>query len=343
MKEEDKKIIIRIMNIIALVGNAASLVLINAINFLSNYIEDFSEILNKIQNGKVSVLQQSIVLGLCMLFSIINLILSRNIKKNEGKISFLMAISIMFGSLYNIIAGFVSLIVIYKNKKGEETQENIKLEDVKSFNKWIYLLMFIIVFITFYTSVIANLLPNINVLVKGIAFYFGRIIVVVIPFLNVLKRDFKEFFNNKKIYIKEIIKTFSITILLYMPVTIIVNLITGSEATNQSLIKEIPLWITAILAVGVAPISEEILFRGFLRRIFKKDWVFIVTSGIIFGIIHCLYAEENWLMYLFVLPYAVMGAGLAKLYAKTNNIIANIALHFIWNLIVIGAMCILGI
>ena len=343
MKEEDKKIIIRIMNIVALIGNTISLVLINIINFLSNYIEELSEISNKFQNGKISILQQSIILSLCILFSIVNLILSRNIKKNEGKISFLMAISMMFGSFYNIIAGYVSLIAIYKNKKGEKIEENIKLENVKSFNKWIYLIMFIIVFIIFYTSIIVNQLPNINVFVMAIIIYLGRIIAVVIPFFKILKRDIKEFFKNKKKYIKEIIKTFSITMLVFLPASIVVSAITGSQSTNQNLIKEIPLWITAILAVGVAPISEEILFRGFLRRIFKKDWIFIATSGIIFGVIHCLYAEENWLMYLFILPYAVMGIGFAKLYAKTNNIIANIILHFIWNLIVIGAMCILSI
>lgn len=187
------------------------------------------------------------------------------------------------------------------------------------------------------------MLPNVNDIIKAIIFYFGRVIVVVIPFFSILKRDIKEFLNNKKKYLKEIIKTFSITILFYIPVALIINLITGSEATNQNLIKEIPLWITAILAVIIAPISEEILFRGFIRRIFKNDLVYIAISGIVFGIIHCMYAEENWLMYLFVLPYAVMGAGFAKLYAKTNNIVANILLHFIWNLLVLGTMCILNI
>ena len=43
-----------------------------------------------------------------------------------------------------------------------------------------------------------------------------------------------------------------------------------------------------------------------------------------------MYAEENLLMYLYILPYSVMGIGFAKLYTKTNNIYTNILIHFIW-------------
>lgn len=117
MQENNKKIIIRVMNVITLLGNIGTLILLNGINLLSKYVEEFSEISKNFENGRVSLLQQTIVLALCILFSIINLILSKNMEKNENKISFLMAISMMIGSLYNIIAGFVSIIIIYKKKK----------------------------------------------------------------------------------------------------------------------------------------------------------------------------------------------------------------------------------
>ena len=217
------------------------------------------------------------------------------------------------------------------------------MSKTKVINKLIYLLLFIAIFITFYTSLIANFFQDLNSWIKILLYYGGRIIVVVIPFFNILKRDIKEFLKNKKIYINKTIKTFSITLLFYIPITLVLNLILGSNSTNQNLISEIPLWITAILGIIVAPISEEILFRGFLRKIIKNDYVFIAISGIIFGIVHCMYIEENWLMYLFILPYAVMGIGFAKLYTKTNNIFANIIIHFLWNLIGVFGMLILSI
>lgn len=195
-------------------------------------------------------------------------------------------------------------------------------------------------FIIFYTSIVINKFPNINDWFKFIFIYLGRIVFAVIPFFIILKRDIKEFFKNIKIYIQEIIKIFSITILFYIPISFILNLVLGGNSTNQNIIKEIPIWITAILVIVVAPISEEILFRGFLRRFIKNDNLYIALSGIIFGVVHCIYAEENWLMYLFILPYAIMGAGFAKIYVKTNNIVSNICLHFIWNSIILCAMII---
>ena len=96
MKENDKKIVIRIMNSIALVGNIFTIILIPVIYFLSNYIEEYSEIINKFESGDVSIVAKMIILVLCCILNIINLFLTKNMKKNESKIS---------------------LIIIYKKKK----------------------------------------------------------------------------------------------------------------------------------------------------------------------------------------------------------------------------------
>lgn len=117
MQENDKKIIIRIMNSISLIGNIISLILINIMSLLVQYVDEFSRFSETLQNNNISILQQNIILVICIICSIINLVLSKNMQKNESKISFFMAISMMIGSIYNIIAGFVSIIVIYKKKK----------------------------------------------------------------------------------------------------------------------------------------------------------------------------------------------------------------------------------
>lgn len=346
MQENTKKIMIRIMNTISLIGNIGTIFFISVLTILAKYadqIPELSEFTEIISNSNVSILQQAIILGLCIIFSIVNLILSKNIQKNENKIAFFMAISMMMGSIYNIIAGFVCIIMIYKKRNGEEKEEVRKTDDIKTLKRLIYASLFVIIFIVFYTSIMIDLLPDFNPWLQIIIFYGGRVVFAIIPFFTTLKRDFKDFINNRKEYLKEFVKILSITLLFYVPVALIVNLITGNESTNQSLIKEIPLWLTAILAVIIAPISEEILFRGFIRKVFKNDLLFIIISGIIFGIIHCMYAEENLLMYLYILPYSVMGAGFAKLYTKTNNICTNILIHFIWNAIAMVAMIVLSI
>ena len=84
MKENDKKIVIRIMNSIALVGNIFTIILIPVIYFLSNYIEEYSEIINKFESGDVSIVAKMIILVLCCILNIINLFLTKNMKKNEN-------------------------------------------------------------------------------------------------------------------------------------------------------------------------------------------------------------------------------------------------------------------
>ena len=56
-----------------------------------------------------------------------------------------------------------------------------------------------------------------------------------------------------------------------------------------------------------------------------------------------MYKEDNLLMYLYILPYTIMGAGFAKLYTKTNNIFSNILMHFVWNSMALISMAIVSI
>ena len=117
MQENEKKIIVRVMNILAIIASLGTIALMGMINILAMYSEEYSKIFENIINGKVTFIQQCIIFGICIILNILSLILTKNMKKNEPVIAVCMAISMMFGGLYNIIAGFVSIIVIYKKKK----------------------------------------------------------------------------------------------------------------------------------------------------------------------------------------------------------------------------------
>jgi membrane protease YdiL (CAAX protease family) len=67
----------------------------------------------------------------------------------------------------------------------------------------------------------------------------------------------------------------------------------GIDATsaNQAALEEIinvsPLWML-ITSVICAPVVEELLFRGAIRRIIKNKRVFVIVSGLSFGLVHVL-------------------------------------------------------
>jgi len=88
---------------------------------------------------------------------------------------------------------------------------------------------------------------------------------------------------------------------------------------------------SVILATVIAPILEEIFFRGFCYPILKKRWgarVAMVLTSAFFAAIHAN-------LFAFV-PIFILGMGLSFIYEKRRSLIAPIALHLVHNSIFIG-------
>ena len=91
------------------------------------------------------------------------------------------------------------------------------------------------------------------------------------------------------------------------------------------------LFLAVIMGVVLAPLGEEIFFRGLfypaLRRRFGAAWGIVITA-LFFSALHFdLYR---------LLPIAVGGIGLTYLYEKTRNIWTSIIAHGVWNGIMIA-------
>jgi membrane protease YdiL (CAAX protease family) len=89
-------------------------------------------------------------------------------------------------------------------------------------------------------------------------------------------------------------------------------------------------WLTFALSVIIAPIIEEVVFRGVLFPAIAKRYGVIagvIISAIIFTLVHL-----DPVQMLSVLP---LGIYLAVMYLKTDSIYPGIILHAIWNLMVL--------
>ncbi len=86
-----------------------------------------------------------------------------------------------------------------------------------------------------------------------------------------------------------------------------------------------------ILAVGVAPLVEELIFRGVVLNYFFKQsqhyWLNIGLSAILFGFSHVFQAFN----FFDFLQYATMGAILATVYKRTRQLQYAVLLHAINN------------
>nr|MCR4581832.1 CPBP family intramembrane metalloprotease [Bacilli bacterium] len=103
---------------------------------------------------------------------------------------------------------------------------------------------------------------------------------------------------------KEKIKNFAIRVLIVTAIfygvkigaAIITSLLLtlfglSDTAVNQQLIEEMfksaPV-LSILTGVICAPVVEELLFRGTVRRIIKDKRVFVIVSGLLFGLVHVL-------------------------------------------------------
>lgn len=88
----------------------------------------------------------------------------------------------------------------------------------------------------------------------------------------------------------------------------------------------IAIGLLVIAAVILAPIVEELIFRGCLYRFLKSQTTLLpaqITSGIFFSMIH-------WNLLSF-LPLVLVGIFLARIYEKTGSILVAIWFHAFFN------------
>jgi membrane protease YdiL (CAAX protease family) len=93
---------------------------------------------------------------------------------------------------------------------------------------------------------------------------------------------------------------------------------------------------TLILGCVVAPICEEIVFRGFVftaLRNWRGTWPAAIVTALLFGAAHAASATVNALI-----PLAVMGFALCLLYRYTGSLYACILAHALNNSVGIGQM-----
>ena len=107
----------------------------------------------------------------------------------------------------------------------------------------------------------------------------------------------------------------------------VLNFDTSSmTSVNQNLIeiyvKTSP-FLMVVSTAFLAPFYEEVLFRLGINKVLNNKCLFIVISGMIFGLLHVFPLEEGVTLALGMMQsitYVTMGIFLSYTYYKTNNI-----------------------
>lgn len=83
----------------------------------------------------------------------------------------------------------------------------------------------------------------------------------------------------------------------------------------------------------MAPLGEEIYFRGFVYPVFRRKWGVgwgVILTGVFFALLHVDLIR--------FLPLALGGAGLAWLYQRTGSLLTAVIAHGVWNGVMMGLL-----
>lgn len=111
--------------------------------------------------------------------------------------------------------------------------------------------------------------------------------------------------------------------------------LSGAVADNASFLADEPLWallVFAVLAVTVAPVLEEVLFRGLVLRglmLRLGFWPAAVVSSVFFGLFHVQGADASSV--LVMASTVVFGLGLCVLARRTGRLGPGIGVHALRN------------
>ncbi|MBE6148343.1 MAG: CPBP family intramembrane metalloprotease [Firmicutes bacterium] len=326
--------------------------------FLAQVINSYRELYEETQNSswlETIKLYENIGESLLIVLAIITIILygiilynlfTKKEKYIQSKMILIVGIICFFTSesLYISILSLVNVIVWFfglRKTNVESYKDNVnnnldnneipKLEK-RAETKKTKLLAIIAVITFFFLPDIISLL-SFSYIFLSIILDVLLILICLLIFYPELKRDFKIFLENKNKYLKFIINKQITMFFIYYLVVLVVVLIKGDNAisVNQQVAESLPMLYIIPTCLIYAPFVEELIFRVSIRRFIKNDKIFIVVSGLFFGLLHTMSEATLFNMIVLSLPYAVLGSFFAYLLVKTENTTISIMSHFIHN------------
>lgn len=222
--------------------------------------------------------------------------------------------------------------------------------------RWKFLLV-ILIYILYQSNFIIGLISSIGLNFKSLPNYLNitlliindliYVFFVILLFNQEIKKGLKEIKKNFSSLAILSLNCWIIGSLIMTTSSIIISFITKQNTSaNEALVREsiklAPFYMLFACSI-VAPILEEMTFRRALKGIINNKWIFILVSGLGFGLLHVIGSGfKSPLDFLYIIPYGSMGCAFAYLLSKTDNITLPIIVHMIHNTILVLLQIIRG-
>ena len=198
----------------------------------------------------------------------------------------------------------------------KDLMNKIKYKELISFAIILFLFLYLDSIIALVTLSIENVkkLTLTETIIIIFIKYFILIILFIIKYKDYL---IKKWFDFKKNFIKYFEISFKNWflgfIIMFVTNIIISSLVPGlgkNESSVQDLIAKLP-FIAFILTTIFAPFTEEMVFRKYLQDCFNNKTIYMIISGLLFGLVHVM-GFGSLKEYLLIIPYGSIGLLFAK-------------------------------
>ncbi len=205
-----------------------------------------------------------------------------------------------------------------------------------------YVLEYIILIMTSF------LVVNILKLEQGIGYFFYietivdflLLVVLLIYSRKFLVKNVVKMFESVKTFLKNLFILLTTYVITFLAITISSSYLSMNSVSNYNQMGlesyfQISKYILGIKTIVIAPIIEEIVFRGVIFGVVRKKTILgaHIVTAIIFGLLHVWISVFNHgMLYLInIVPYIILSLGLSITYERTNNFIYAILFHMIHN------------
>jgi len=211
----------------------------------------------------------------------------------------------------------------------------------------------VVMFFFFYIGIlVGNIFNWLNIDITGFSLtdwavtdlsikLFMSLLAGVIYF-GYLESDFFKFKEKSKELFKKSIHYFGVIIGIKFLVAILITIVTVAyglevpQSQNQSTIDSLAQAAPVLIVISsliFAPFLEEVIFRMGLYKIIKQKHIFILVSGLIFGLMHIFPTNLPLAVAIMQsITYVSIGFALAYIYVKEQNIYLVMIVHALNNL-----------
>lgn len=178
----------------------------------------------------------------------------------------------------------------------------------------------------------------------NLIYYMVSFIIVLIFMFRFLRKSFSDIFDG----FGRFLTSAALGCVAYYAAAAVVNLVLSyllPDIINPSVQDEIELTKldydkTLVIAVLLAPLVEESIFRGALFGTIRPKSAFLAyaVTAVLFAVYHLwpyFIADFNWMDLLYLLQYIPVGLILAWCYERSGTIWAPMLVHALINLVAV--------